>query len=445
MGAAIARTDESAVDLPREVWSKGKRPVRGVMVRLSFALTLLLVGLLTPMLPVRIALIVLGVGSFFAVPPLVDAYLERLGAKLGAASKSEATKLLEGLEARRWVALFAPHAWVSLQKGRLHMILRDGRAAAINFAEAARQLGNVEQPALLAAQAQGYVLSGDRKLARELLVKLEERDQLRPRDRVHLGIVYVEEPGKTRRALEHLQEAQEVLGDDPQVQAALALAHARAGEPEDAARWADAAESNEALDDDVRDLLKRARKDLRGLTEKKGKPGKKKKASEAEREPAEAPRKETKRSKKDRRKERREKRGKKKAAPARAEGPGRDAEAEQREAEKRAAERREAEKRAAEAEKRAAEAEKRAAEEREAEESAAEKRAAEERAAEQREAQKRAAEKPVPPPVRFEGPEGKPVFRAPVVPPPPVVKAPEKAAPPSAPTSDGWDDLLGDD
>jgi hypothetical protein len=89
------------------------------------------------------------------------------------------------------VALFAPHAWISWQKGRLHLVVQDGRAAAVAFAEAARQLGDVKLPALLAAQAHAYVLSGDRKQARELLVDLEERDELRAWDRLNLGIVYV--------------------------------------------------------------------------------------------------------------------------------------------------------------------------------------------------------------------------------------------------------------
>jgi hypothetical protein len=116
MGAAIARTDEAAPDLARDVWAKGKRPVRGVVVRVSFALSLLLVGLLTPSFELRIVFILLGVASFFAVPPLVDGYLQRLGTKLGSSSRSEATGLLKTLEERRLVVLFAPHAWVSLQR-----------------------------------------------------------------------------------------------------------------------------------------------------------------------------------------------------------------------------------------------------------------------------------------------------------------------------------------
>ena len=309
-GEAIARPDDlSAVDLPREVWAKGKRPIRGIAVRVLFALSLVLTGFLMPVVAAQIGCIVVGVTSFFLVPPAVDGWLDRLGTKIGAASRSEANGLLGGLEEKRLVALFAPHAWISWQKGRLHLVLQDGRAAAVAFGEAARQLGDVKLPALVAAQAHAYVCSGDRKMARELLVDLEERDALRAWDRMNLGIVYIEEPGRTQAALEHLQAAAEVYPDHPRVQAALALGFARAGEADEARRLIEEVEGNDDYEEDdaAQDLVKRARKDVRSEGGRKPK-----KAAKAP-EPVAQKASKKKKSKKDRRKERRERRREKKA------------------------------------------------------------------------------------------------------------------------------------
>lgn len=311
MGSALAKpSDWVMVDLPRQLWAKSGRPARGTLIRVTAALTFVLAGLAIPGVVATVVLGAIGVAVFVALPPLVDKRLEALGEQLARTPKSEATEVLTKLEERKLVALFAPHAWVQLQRGRLHLILDDGRGAARAFQEAARVLGNTTEPRLMGAQAQGFTLSGDRKEARALLTELESKDALAPRDQLNLGIVYVEEPGKTERAIELLERAREELGSHPRTDGALALAYARADRLDDAVELIDAAEeSDDALHADplAAELVKRARKDVR---QREGKAGRKTKKDRGDAGEAgeEAGKGRGKRKKKDRRKERRKKR-----------------------------------------------------------------------------------------------------------------------------------------
>ena len=441
MAADLAKpSDWVMVDLPRELWSKSRRPGRGLLFRITLSLTFVLVGLALPGWPSTIGLGVFGVLVFFALPLVVDRRLEALGEELSRTPRSRATAALTDLEKRRLVALFAPHAWVTLQKGRLHLILGDGRAAAHAFAEAARMVGDVEDPRLMGAQAQGFTLSGDRKDARALLTKLESAKKLSARDQLNLAIVYVEEPGKIDRAIELLEEAQDELGSHPRVDGALALAYARADQLDDASERVEAAEADdEALGGDplAQELVKRARKELR---QREGKKGKKDKAAASS-----GSSKGGRSKKKDRRKERRAKRKK------------REGKAEPR---SKAKERPESEKDTDRVEVLPQLEAKKPEPEPEAKKPEPEAKKPEPEA-------KKPEPKPVPPEPVVVGSDEKPVFRPPPIPPPPKVGSSPKVSAPKIPSikpaakpgvakpptvarppvvdDEGWGDLLGDD
>jgi hypothetical protein len=480
--ALAQRADTLRVDVPRDVWRRGKRPIRGLFFRATLAFTFALAGLIAmPTLQLQIALIAVGVIVFALLPMLTDSQLSSIENEVQWADRAQAKKLLDTLEQRRLVALFAPFAWVQLQKGRLHLRLGDGRGAARAFAEAARLCGQLEQPALLGAQAHGLTLSGDRKEAHALLKTLEKRNALTPYDRLHLGITLIEE-GRPKQAAEHLEQAAEVLDRHPRALAALALVLAKTERLEEAAEVFDRAEAIEELDADALapDLLKRARKALRGVEVGKGT----RRTADAAPDPSTAkakPKKgNEKRRKKDKRKERRERR----------KGRGKDANADEHEVletrsptpkepsdetseqaereeierekierekiERETAEREQAEREKAEREK----AEREKAEREKAEREKAEREKAEREKAEREKAERDAA--PKPPPVLFEG--DKPVFRPPSIPPPPVLQSkPSRSAasppkitvptptskpapaPTPAATDDDWGDVFGDD
>ena len=357
--SALARGNDAAlVELPKDVWSKGARPMQGRLLRWTLAGVIISFGFVFANLPIRLGGVALGFAVFFGLFPIVDGRLEALAHELGKASKAEASKLISGLEQRWIVSRFAPHVWVSAQKGRLNLIKGDARAAAAVFGEAARQSGDPNQPHLVGARAHALALGGDPKGARQLLVGMEQRKQLRQLDEFNLGIAYVEEPGKTARAVELLESARKALGPSPRTDCALALAFARDGNARDAASLLDALEESAFEEDDVaKDLHKRARRSLR-QSEAKAKGGKAKVAAVEEPTGEKSPK--TSRGKRDRRKERREKRKAKggKVAP--------DAEAVSEAEDEKAADEAEA-KAAAEAEaKAAAEAEAKAAAEAEA-------------------------------------------------------------------------------
>ena len=304
--SALARGNDAAlVELPKDVWSQGSRPMQGRLLRWTLAGVIISFGFVFTNLPIRLGGVALGFAVFFGLFPIVDGRLEALAQELGKATKGEAGKLISGLEQRWIVSRFAPHVWVSAQKGRLNLIKGDTRAAAAAFAEAARQSGDPNQPHLVGAQAHALALSGDPKGARSLLVGMEERDQLRPLDAFNLGVAYVEEPGKTSRAVELLESARKELGASLRTDAALALAYARDGKVDEAASLLeDLDESAYEGDDASRALYKRARRSLR-QAESKNKGGKK---AAVAAEPADEKGGKKGRGKRDRRKERREKR-----------------------------------------------------------------------------------------------------------------------------------------
>lgn len=451
MSEALARrADALQVDVPRAVWRRSKRPARGTFFRFTFALTFVLLGVGIPWPEAKLALVALGVAAFVALPALIDARLERIEREeLLGADRAKASALLRGLEQRRLVALFAPHAWVSLQKGRLHLRLGDGRGAARAFAEAARLSGDPEQPALMSAQAHALTISGDRRDARALLGKLENEGTLGPHDHLNLGINLIE-GGRAKQALEHLETAASVLVEHPRVAAARSLALAKADRLEEALEAYTQAEGLDGLEDDALapDLLKRARKALRSTDAGKAKTTRVGEGEAAA--PTRAKKKKGKRHKKDKRKERRERRKAGKGKPERVEtktAPAKKATSEK-----------------PPAPERPAVPEKKAMPEKPA---AREKRAAPVQNVTP-EKKTEPDKKPMPenrgaPRVSLEG--DKPVFRPPAVPPPPVLQGPPKRAgapvppslggaqkiggrpPPSSKPApdDGWGDLFGEE
>ncbi|MCX4244052.1 tetratricopeptide repeat protein [Paraliomyxa miuraensis] len=271
---ATPRADLLDVEVPKSVWSRSGRPLQGRLTRVMFGSTLVLIGLAMPWPVVAYPLILAGVLGFVLIPVLSDLLIERRTPSIRAATKGTAQGLLEALDQSVVVTAFAPDAWVTLQRGRLHLALGDGRAAAQAFADTARIVRDPDLPALRSAQARALMLAGDRAAAREHLQALEKADALSSRDRLDLGVVMLGEAARADQAREHLQAAYEGLGQHPQAAAALAVALARAGEEERALELLQAAET-EAGDGDgdelLQDLLKRAQKVLRPVKKKRRK------------------------------------------------------------------------------------------------------------------------------------------------------------------------------
>jgi len=261
------------IELPRSTWSRSQRPGRGTVLRWGIASTLVLAGMVAgdPLTASFSALA--AVGAFFALPVLADFRLRAMEAKMAAGGREDATRWLRTFEGNRLVRLLAPHAWDALQKGRLHMALADGRAAARAFADCARLCRDKEIAALVSAQAHAMVASGDRKEARDLLERLAERDQLTPRDHLDYGIVLLQDRGRLQRAIAELEQAREDVGDHPRVLAALAVAMQRSDETIRALELFEHAQKAMGGRNDVvaEDLLKRARKALRPQLRSKGK------------------------------------------------------------------------------------------------------------------------------------------------------------------------------
>jgi len=454
--ALTRRADLLDVDVPRTVWARGRRPWRGTMIRIGLAAGLLLVALLVGAIAVRAVLVVVGIIVVVFATPIADRRLEKLGEEIRRADRGRAARLLAQIERRPLVDLFATHAWTALQRGRLNLVLGNGRAAAKALAEAAHHAGDPGNVALLSAQAHAHTLAGDRKDARVVLTQLEEKKQLSARDQLDYGIVLLEESGRTGAARVHLEAAREGLGGHPRVLAALALAYARGDESGRALEMLRAAEANEDLagDEIATELLRRARKAARPLLDAEEKRARRaKQAGDEPRTtsgagtPAARGRGEAKKDKKDRRKERREKR--KAERDAEKEKTTRE-QAEQEQAAREKAEREQAAREKVEREKAARDL-------------ADREKAAREQAVRERETAIAAA-KPVQPvapakPVEPAKPVAPPKPAAPVFAPPPVPsvpKAPSVAAPAIAPpvvpagdaapgvAADGWDDLLGD-
>jgi hypothetical protein len=293
------------VDLPREVWSRGGRPLRSLVFRIFAALTLALAGIAMPSTAAALGMVALGVAVFFVVPLVVDGRLERLGETMRAADKSTAPGLLSQLESKRLVTMFAPFGWLELQRGRALLVQADGRGAARAFAECARMCRDPKNPVLQRAQARALLLAGDRKEARGLLVELEGRDKLDARGHLDLAIVYLADTGRGAKAQSHLDVAAKELGDLPQVTAARAAALAREGQLDDAAELVEQADADVDDDDPIAaELIKRARKLVKGGAAPAAGKGRKPGTAAA----APDPKGKKAKSKKDRRKERRRKR-----------------------------------------------------------------------------------------------------------------------------------------
>jgi tetratricopeptide (TPR) repeat protein len=271
----VAQPDDplDRIELPRSIWSRSGRPGRGTVLRWGIATTIVLAGLFAGDLLAAALAALAGVGAFVAIPVLADFHLRALETRMAAGGRREATRWLRTLEDKRLVRLLAPHAWVALQRGRLHLALADGRAAAKAFADCARLCRETEIPALLSARAHALVASGEHREARTLLQSLAEREQLRARDRLDHGIVLLQDRGRLQQAVAELEQAREDLGDHPRLLAALALALQRLQSSDRALEvFERAQEALEGRDDAVaEDLLKRARKALRSQLRVKAK------------------------------------------------------------------------------------------------------------------------------------------------------------------------------
>ena len=390
------RSDLLDVEVERAVWSRGGRPLGGMVLRLGVGATFLLLALLIPEPVTRIVFAIAGLIVLVFLGPIMDRRLGTIAEAIDRVDRGRANTWLGSLEKLRVVQMFAPHAWVALQKGRLHLVVGNGRAAAKSLSDCARISGATGHAALISGQAHGLLLAGDRKEARELLQELEKQQKLGARDHLDLAIALLEDVGRTAAAKQHLDLAREQLGGHPRVLAALALALARGDDTTAALELLDAAQAHDDLEDDelARELLKRARKALRPALDAAEKRARKaKQATEIAARPAAAapPRTEAKKDRKDRRKERREKRQRGKSDAAK---PS-DAAAKRRE-EETAAKRREEETAAKRREEEAAakrREEETAAAKRREEEAAAAKRREEEAAAAKRREEEAAAAK----------------------------------------------------
>ncbi|MBK8235465.1 MAG: hypothetical protein IPK74_07930 [Deltaproteobacteria bacterium] len=307
------RSDLLDVEVERAVWSRGGRPLGGMVLRLGVGATFLLLALLIPEPVTRIVFAIAGLIVLVFLGPIMDRRLGTIAEAIDRVDRGRANTWLGSLEKLRVVQMFAPHAWVALQKGRLHLVVGNGRAAAKSLSDCARISGATGHAALISGQAHGLLLAGDRKEARELLQELEKQQKLGARDHLDLGIALLEDVGRTAVAKQHLDLAREQLGGHPRVLAALALALARGDDTTAALELLDAAQAHDDLEDDelARELLKRARKALRPALDAAEKRARKaKQATEIAARPAAAApsRTEAKKDRKDRRKERREKR-----------------------------------------------------------------------------------------------------------------------------------------
>ncbi|HWB73394.1 MAG TPA: hypothetical protein VG755_00535 [Nannocystaceae bacterium] len=323
MQAVQRRADLLDVEVERAVWSRGSRPWPGRALRFGFASLFLGLALAVPDLTTRLIFVATGVLALLFIQPLMDSRLEAIGRAIGEADRRRASRLLASLDTQRLVVLFASHGWVALQRGRLNLVLGNGRAAAKSFFDASRILGVPGLPALVSAQAHALMMAGDRKEARPLLQTLEKGELLSPRDRVDLGLALLEESGRASAARTQLEAAREQLGGHPRVLAGLALAYARTDDGNEGLALLEAAEKADGIADDeiATELVKRARKALRPVMEAAEKRQRKARAaagpSAAERAAAEpGSAKASKKDRKDRRKERREKRRAAKAEAA---------------------------------------------------------------------------------------------------------------------------------
>ncbi|MCA9576330.1 MAG: hypothetical protein KC668_12880, partial [Myxococcales bacterium] len=196
-----------------------------------------------------------------------------------AADQGRAGELLASLPTQALVRHFAPHAWLPLQQGRLHLLRGDGAQADKELAEVARLTSDAQRPELLAIRAQAQVLAGEHTKAHQFLSALKGKSELRPHDQLALGIALLHTRNKPEEASEHIEAAREVLGGHPRVLAGLAYARARAGDAVAASELLERAQ--EVLDDEthhdevVADLVRRTEKALRAFRKTEAKRGRK--------------------------------------------------------------------------------------------------------------------------------------------------------------------------
>ena len=314
VSALTRRGDLLDVDVERPVWSKGGRPLAGMLLRFGFAGVFFALALAISEPFTRIIFVAFAVAVLLLLVPIMDGRLAAMGAAIAAADRPRAAKWLTQLEQQRIVTVFAPHAWVALQRGRLHLVLGNGRAAAKAFADCARISGHTDLPALVSAQAHALLLAGDRKDARALLGALDAKSKMTPRDQLDLGIALLEESGRTNAARTHLEAAREHLGGHPRLLAGLALAYARSDAPTEGLPLLEAAQAADEgnRDELAAELMKRARKALRPALDAAEKRERRAQAAaslaarSAGAVPAPTKRKEKKERRKDRREQRRE-------------------------------------------------------------------------------------------------------------------------------------------
>lgn len=225
--------DPTQAQVPAQLWLRSGRPMFGTAVRVYVAFAIIAGGLIfVPRGPVLWGMIGGGVLAFVLFPLVIQGLLAPLERRVLAAGRREATPLLQEVRARGLVRRFAPHAWLTLQEGRLHLRRGDGRAAARAFTETLRLSRSADTPALISAQAQALVIAEQPEQARELLQALGRRQALSAGDQLTLGLALLGGKGNGREALAHIQAAQAGLGDLPRVLAALALALHRADQAE---------------------------------------------------------------------------------------------------------------------------------------------------------------------------------------------------------------------
>ena len=227
--------DPTQAEIPAQLWLRSGRPFFGTAIRVYICFALIAGALIfVPRGPVFWGMTGAAVLAYFLFPLVIQGLLAPLERRVLAARRREATALLQEVRGRRLVRQFAPHAWLTLQEGRLHLRRGDGRAAARAFTETVRLSRGADAPALISAQAQALLIAEQPDQARDLLQALARRQALSPADHLHLGLALLAGKGHAREALEHVQAAHAGLGDHPRVQAALALALHRADEGEPA-------------------------------------------------------------------------------------------------------------------------------------------------------------------------------------------------------------------
>ena len=231
--SALSVPDPTQAQVPPQLWLRSGRPMFGTAVRVYVALALIVGALIfVPRGPVFWGMIGAGVLAFVLFPAVIQGLLAPLERRVLAAGRREATGLLQEVRSRGLVQRFAPHAWLTLQEGRLHLRRGDGRAAARAFTETLRLSRSADTPALISAQAQALVLAEQPEQARELLQRLGQRQALSAGDQLQLGLALLAGKGNGREILAHIHAAQAGLGDLPRVLAALALALHRADQAE---------------------------------------------------------------------------------------------------------------------------------------------------------------------------------------------------------------------